>query len=391
MKNAPHNQESARKLTLLGSTGSIGKNCLDVVRQHRDLFSVRYLSAHQNADLLIKQAMEFRPHGVIITDPQFFENTRKELSGICRVYAGMEEMLAILEDPETDLVVNALVGGAGVMPTFTALRYGRDVALANKESLVVAGRLIMDLVKQKECLLLPIDSEHSAIWQCLQGEDRETVKRIILTASGGPFRDWPKEKLTEVTPEQALAHPNWNMGQKISIDSATLMNKGLEVIEAYWLYNLPVDQIDIVIHPQSIIHSLVEFRDGSLKAQLGHPDMRIPIQYALTFPGRLDLNIKNFSLEDIGELNFEKPEVNKFPCLKIAIEAIREGGTRTAVLNAANETAVRKFLNGEIKFTDIARLIDKTLQAHNPLQEYRLDEILEIHDWAQQYSHKISL
>jgi 1-deoxy-D-xylulose-5-phosphate reductoisomerase len=385
--NSPHK----KKITVLGSTGSIGQNCLDVIRMHPENFLACYFTAHRNVDLLIRQAREFKPYGVVITDPQFYLPAKEALRGLCEVQAGPESLLNILEDSQTDMVVNALVGSAGVLPTYRALKHGRNVALANKESLVVAGQPIMELVKAGNGWLFPVDSEHSAIFQCLVGENPESVRRIILTGSGGPFRNWPAAKLKDVTVEQALHHPNWTMGQKITIDSATLMNKGLEVIEAHWLYGISQEQIEVVIHPQSIIHSLVEFHDGSVKAQLGIPDMRLPIQYALTYPERLPLQSEFLSLEKIGELTFEPPDYSHFPALKIATEALRQGGNRPAVLNAANEAAVQRFLRGNIPFLHITTIIQKTLDVHPLRNISRIEEIVEDHERAKAYAFKIKI
>lgn len=385
--DSPH----PKKITVLGSTGSIGRNCLDVIRIHRKNFSVQYLTAHRNVDLLVRQAREFKPQGVIVTDSRFYNNARDALQDVCEVHAGMESVLNILEDPQVDMVLNGLVGGAGVLPTYHALKNGKNVALANKESLVVAGKLIMDLVNTGSCFLFPVDSEHSAIFQCLLGENIKSVRRILLTASGGPFWNWPREKLKDVTVEQALNHPNWDMGENITVDSATLMNKGLEVIEAHWLYGTSVNQIEVIIHPQSIIHSLVEFHDGSVKAQLGIPDMRIPIQYALTYPDRLPLHTDYLSLDKIGCLTFDTPDFSRFPGLKIAVDALHGGGTHPAVLNAGNEAAVQRFLQGNIRFTEITTVIEKTLAAYPIQQEYRIEEVLAIHEEARQYAFKIQV
>jgi len=378
-----------KNIALLGSTGSIGANCLRVVSEHPEHFRISYLSAHSNSHRLFEQCEKFKPKAAIITDPAIFKTDHQLFTKDLPVLSGSEGLLAIFQDPAVDLVVNAIVGGAGVYPTYQALRSGKAVALANKESLVVAGQLIMKLVREKKLTLLPIDSEHSAIFQCLLGENPEQVRRIILTASGGPFRSLSVNQLKEVTPRQALAHPTWNMGTKITIDSATLMNKGLEIIEAYWLYGVPLDRIQVVIHPQSIIHSMVEFVDGSVKAQLGYPDMRIPIQFALTFPRRLPLEISHIDFKQLHSLTFEEPDFQKFPCLGIAMEAIRSGGSIPAVMNAANEIAVIRFVKGEIKFSDIPVVIDKTLQAHQSYREFTLEQILEIQGWARDFAGKI--
>ena len=382
-------QPIPKNIALLGSTGSIGENCLRVVNEHPEHFRIRYLSAHSKIRRLSEQCKVFKPKAAVITNIDKFKQDRNLFEKPAAVLSGEEGLLTIFKDPEVDLVVNAIVGGAGVFPTYHALRSGKPVALANKESLVVAGQLIMKMVREKKLTLLPIDSEHSAIFQCLMGEEPEQVQRIILTASGGPFRSFTLEQLKTVTLQQALAHPTWNMGTKITIDSATLMNKGLEIIEAYWLYGVPLDRIQVVIHPQSIIHSMVEFVDGSVKAQLGYPDMRIPIQFALTFPGRLPLEIASLDFKQVHTLTFEEPDLQKFPCLAIAREAISNGGSCPAVMNAANEAAVSRFVKGEITFTDIPVIIEKTIQAQHPVQEFTLDQILEIHHWAVYYAGKI--
>ncbi len=380
-----------KNIALLGSTGSIGENCLKIVQAHPEHFRIRYLSAHSNIRRLGEQCKIFKPKAAIVTDPLRLQKDRKLFQASVPLLSGRESFLTIFQDPEIDLVVNAIVGGAGVYPTYHALQANKAVALANKESLVIAGSLIMKMVREKSLTLLPIDSEHSAIFQCLLGENLEQVRRIILTASGGPFRTFTAEQLRDVTPQQALAHPTWNMGVKITIDSATLMNKGLEIIEAFWLYGVELNKIQVVIHPQSIIHSLVEFVDGSVKAQLGYPDMRIPIQFALSFPHRLPLDMAYVDLDHVQMLTFEKPDRQKFPCLELAQEAIRQGGSHPAVMNAANEAAVARFIKGEIRFTDIPRLIEKTLQAHQPCSDFTLEQILDIHDWAHDFAAHLTI
>jgi 1-deoxy-D-xylulose-5-phosphate reductoisomerase len=378
-----------KNIALLGSTGSIGENCLRVVSEHPEHFQISYLSAHSNSRRLSEQCRKFKPKAAIITNPAKFKTDRQLFTKNFPVLFGPENLLAIFQDPAVDLVVNAIVGGAGVFPTYHALRSGKAVALANKESLVVAGPLIMKMVREKKLTLLPIDSEHSAIFQCLLGENPQQIRRIILTASGGPFRSLSVNQLKEVTLQQAMAHPTWNMGTKITIDSATLMNKGLEIIEAFWLYEVELARLQVVIHPQSIIHSMVEFVDGSVKAQLGYPDMRIPIQFALTFPQRLPLDISYLDFKQVHSLTFEEPDSQKFPCLRIAMEAIRKGGSYPAVMDAANEVAVARFVKAEIKFSDIPSIIEKTLQAHQACQKFSLEQILEIHDWARDFAGKI--
>ncbi len=356
-------------LVVLGSTGSIGRQTLDVVRSLPKHFNVIGLAAGGNATLLEEQAAEFRPR-LIYCDRES-EYVRGRVSAR---WAGMEEMAA---HPDTDVVVTATLGITGLSPTLAALRAGKTVALANKEVLVMAGQLLTAEAKRHSAQLRPIDSEHSAIWQCLWGEHPDSVERIVLTASGGPFRDTPPEELHRVTAEQALRHPNWQMGQKITVDSATLLNKGLECIEARWLFDVPLDRIDVILHRESIVHSLVMFRDGSVKAQLGVPDMRLPIQCALTYPERVPgTAVPRLDLRRIGTLNFGTPDMTRYPCLSLALEAGRKGGAFPAVLCAADEIAVQHFLAGHLGFTDIARLIEGALSAHTGPADPSLDDIL---------------
>ena len=356
-------------LVVLGSTGSIGRQTLDVVRSLPKHFNVIGLAAGGNATLLEEQASEFRPR-LIYCDRES-EYVRGRISAR---WASMEEMAA---HPDTDVVVTATLGITGLSPTLAALRAGKAVALANKEVLVMAGQLLTAEAKRHSAQLRPIDSEHSAIWQCLWGENPDSVERIVLTASGGPFRDTPPEELHRVTAEQALRHPNWQMGQKITVDSATLLNKGLECIEARWLFDVPLDRIDVIMHRESIVHSLVMFRDGSVKAQLGVPDMRLPIQCALTYPERVPgTAVPRLDLTRIGTLNFGTPDMKRYPCLSLALEAGRNGGAYPAVLCAADEIAVQHFLAGHLGFTDIARVIEGALAAHTGPANPSLDDIL---------------
>ena len=356
-------------LVVLGSTGSIGRQTLDVVRSLPKHFNVIGLAAGGNATLLEEQASEFRPR-LIYCDRES-EYVRGRISAR---WASMEEMAA---HPDTDVVVTATLGITGLSPTLAALRAGKAVALANKEVLVMAGQLLTAEAKRHSAQLRPIDSEHSAIWQCLWGENPDSVERIVLTASGGPFRDTPPEELHRVTAEQALRHPNWQMGQKITVDSATLLNKGLECIEARWLFDVPLDRIDVILHRESIVHSLVMFRDGSVKAQLGVPDMRLPIQCALTYPERVPgTAVPRLDLRRIGTLNFGTPDMKRYPCLSLALEAGRKGGAFPAVLCAADEIAVQHFLAGHLGFTDIARVIEGALAAHTGPANPSLDDIL---------------
>ncbi len=347
-----------KRIALLGSTGSIGTQALDVVAAHPDSFSVSVLTAQSNADLLVEQAAQFRPLIVVIGDEKLRPKVESALSSLgIKVYAGEEALASVVESDEVDVVLTALVGYSGLRPTMRAIEGGKDIALANKETLVVAGELITNLARKNEVAILPVDSEHSAIFQCLVGEEQNPVEKIILTASGGPFRGKDRAFLSTVTKAQALKHPNWTMGAKITIDSATLMNKGLEVIEAKWLFDLTPEQIDVVVHPQSIIHSMVQFQDGSIKAQMGLPDMRLPIQYALGYPKRLRANFPRFDFTQYPSLTFEKPDTDTFQNLSLAFTALAKGGNLPCVINAANEVAVAAFLNDEIGFLEIAEII----------------------------------
>lgn len=367
---------SPKRVCLLGSTGSIGTQALDVVRAHPDKFVVTALSAHSNAALLVAQAREFRPAAVVIGDETQYAAVQSALAGQSEteVLAGAAALVEVAGRPGADIVLTAMVGYAGLLPTVAAIRAGKDIALANKETLVVAGQLITDLVKQHGVGLYPVDSEHSAIFQCLVGEERNPIEKIILTASGGPFRGRSAAQLASVTKAQALKHPNWDMGAKITIDSASLMNKGLEVIEAKWLFGLRDDQIDVVVHPQSIIHSLVQFQDGSLKAQLGLPDMKLPIQYALGYPQRLPSDFPRFSFLDYPQLTFEQPDKTTFRNLPLAFEAMRRSGNAPCVLNAANEVAVAAFLRDEVGFLQMSDVVEDCLSRVSYLAEPSLDD-----------------
>lgn len=375
-----------RHLSILGATGSIGVNALKVVKNLGDLLTVDYLSARQNAALLIAQAMEYRPRAVAIVDKAKAREVEKTLSpeGI-DVWSGREGLLHMAARDDVDLMLNGLVGSAGMEPTLKAIQAGVTVALSNKESLVMAGDLIERERQKSGADLYPVDSEHSAIWQCLVGETMEDVQRIILTGSGGPFRTRDQATFSAVKPEEALQHPNWEMGNKITIDSATMMNKGLEVIEAHWLFGLVPEAIDIIVHPQSIIHSMVEFRDASVKAQLGVPDMKVPIQYALTYPQHAHADWERLDLVSVGELTFEAPDHEKFPCIRLAFEALQSGGTTTAVLNVANEQAVYRFLAGEIRFTDIPKIIEDTCARHDWVEHPSLEDILQLESWTTEF------
>ncbi len=352
-----------RGLSILGATGSIGTQTLAVVRLFPDLLRVRALTAHRNAALLARQALEFRPDCVALGDETQVAGLEEALAGTgIRVLAGTAGLCQAASLPEADVVVAAVVGVAGLEPVLAAIRAGKTIALANKETLVVAGALVNDLLAQHGALLIPVDSEHSAIFQCLTGEPKRAVESIVLTASGGPFRTRPVETFGAITPAEALRHPNWSMGAKITIDSATMMNKGLEVIEAHWLFHLDAAQIDVLVHPQSIIHSMVTFTDGSTKAQLGVPDMQVPIQYALSYPHRWPAPHPRLDWSQVKGLDFESPDLAKFPCLRLAYEALRCGGTAPAVLNAANEQAVALFLKHRIGFLDIPRCVEAALE-----------------------------
>ncbi len=371
-------------IAILGSTGSIGRQTLDVIRSLPGRFNVLALAAGSNVTLLEEQAREFRPRYVCAGREE--EYLRGAIAGgkLSARWAEMEEMAAL---SDVNLVVVATVGSAGLSPTLAALRAGKAVALANKEVLVMAGHILTAEARRHGGELRPIDSEHSAIWQCLWGEANETVERILLTASGGPFRDTPQHELPRVTAEEALRHPNWQMGQKITVDSATLFNKGLECIEARWLFDIPLERVHVILHRESIVHSLVEFRDGSVKAQLGAPDMRLPIQCALTYPERLaGATVPKLDLELIGTLNFSKPDMKQYPCLGLALEAGRRGGTAPAVLAAADEIAVQHFLAGHIAFTDIPHAIDDALSHHTEVANSSLDQVLHADAWARSYA-----
>ncbi|TGE22272.1 1-deoxy-D-xylulose-5-phosphate reductoisomerase [Hymenobacter aquaticus] len=380
----------SKRVTLLGSTGSIGTQALDVIRAHPGRFQVAALSAHSNAELLIRQAREFRPTVAVIGDERQYDAVKAALAGqSTEVLAGSAALTEVAGRPDTDIVLTAMVGYSGLLPTVAAIRAGKDIALANKETLVVAGQLITRLVKEHGVGLYPVDSEHSAIFQCLVGEERNPIEKIILTASGGPFRGRTAEQLASVTKAQALKHPNWDMGAKITIDSASLMNKGLEVIEAKWLFGLTNDQIDVVVHPQSIIHSLVQFQDGSLKAQLGLPDMKLPIQYALGYPERLPSDFPRFSFLDYPTLTFEQPDRTTFRNLPLAFEAMRQGGNAPCVLNAANEIAVAAFLRDEIGFLEMPSLVESCLTKVSYLAEPSLDDYVLTDQETRRVAHEL--
>lgn len=350
-----------KKILILGSTGSIGVNTLNVIRQFPDRFSVTALTVNTRIDLLEPQIYEFKPSVVVVKDEKLAAELRRKLTVKCEVLSGIDGLISVAAKLNYDILLGAMVGFAGLAPTLEAIKRGKRIALANKETLVVGGEIVTELCKKYNAELIPVDSEHSAIYQCLVGEDITSVNKIILTASGGPFLHLNKEELENVTVKDALNHPTWKMGNKVTIDSASMMNKGLEVIEAHWLFNLPKEKIEVVIHPQSIIHSMVEFVDGSIKAQIGLPDMKLPIQYALGYPERLESNIQKTNFPKIKNLTFFEPDMKKFECLNLAYEVLESGGTAPCVLNAADEVAVDRFLKGEIGFTQIPSLINKTL------------------------------
>jgi 1-deoxy-D-xylulose-5-phosphate reductoisomerase len=381
-----------KNIAVLGSTGSIGRNTLEVVRNlNRNNYpvTVKYISAYSNVELLQQQIEEFKPKAAVVFNRESFENLKnRSLNHKCEILCGQQGINEIASRDDFELVVNALVGFSGLVPTIEAIKNGKDVALANKESLVVAGELIYRMLEKSKTHLLPIDSEHSAILQCIQGEPLEKVTKLILTASGGPFREYSKNLFGSVTIEQALNHPNWKMGNKITIDSATLMNKGFEIIEAKWLFNISVENIEVLIHPQSIIHSMVEFSDGSVKAQLGVPDMKVPIQYALTYPNRIASDFPRLNFEMLKNLTFEQPDFDKFECLQLAYDVIKLGGSYPVVLNGSNEAAVELFLNKKIKFTDIPHLIKSALDKHDNHTKLDLDNIIGIDSWSRKYVYE---
>jgi len=367
-----------RNIAILGSTGSIGQSALEVIANFPQHFRVSYLTTNRNIDLLQQQIRAFCPRGIVVHDECNASVLKKSLNGTTEILVGEEGLLEIVRRNDVDMVLSALVGFAGLKPTLCAIEAGKDIALANKETLVVAGEIIMRKVRQHGVQLLPVDSEHSAILQCLRGEDMNQVERLILTASGGPFLDLEKRQFDTITVSQALNHPTWKMGNKITIDSATLMNKGLEVIEAFWLFGIPPERIEVVIHPQSIIHSMVEFADGSMKAQLGIPDMKIPIQYALMYPERPAASYKRIDFGTLRQMTFLQPDYEKFQCLRLGFKSLEAGGTAPAVLNAANEVAVKMFLDERIPFSSIPAIIEEALMAHTPIHSFTLDDVIRI-------------
>jgi len=373
-----------KKIALLGATGSIGVSALEVVRNHPEEYKIVALSAGRNEALLLDQIEAFQPTAVAVLNESVAAGITSRLpaQNAPEVFFGVQGFVHLATLEGVDTVVSAMTGAAGLIPTYEAIKAGKNIALANKETMVMAGSLIMAEAKKRGVSILPIDSEHSAILQSLRGHLRQDIKRVILTASGGPFRDLPLDQMHKVTAAQALKHPNWQMGPKITIDSATLMNKGLEVIEAKWLFDLEMDQIDILIHPQSILHSMVEYKDGSVIGQMGIPDMKIPISYALSYPRHLGNHLPPLNLEQIGELSFEKPDMKRFRCLKLALRAAGTGGSMPAVLNGANEIAVEAFLKGSIAFLDIPDLIERTMDAHTPSPVESIEAVMAEDRWA---------
>lgn len=365
-----------KRIAILGSTGSIGKQALDVIKQHLDQFEAYVLTAGNNAELLVEQAIEFQPNCVVIANESKYDAVSAALQNYpIKVYAGSEALCQVVENQAIDIVLTAMVGFAGLRPTVAAIKAHKTLALANKETLVVAGSIIQKLCFDNKVSILPVDSEHSAIFQCLNGEQYNRIQRILLTASGGPFRKMSKEQLEGVTPEQALKHPNWKMGAKITIDSASMMNKGFEMIEAHWLYNVAPKDIQVVVHPESVIHSAVEFEDGAVIAQLGTPDMRLPIQYAFSFPKRLLLQTERLDLFKLQSLHFEEADAERFPCLRLAYEAIEQGGNMPCILNAAGEVTNLAFRNKQIGFMDMPKFIEKAMHEAQFIANPTLDDL----------------
>ena len=367
-----------RRIAILGSTGSIGRQAIDVIRQHRDLFEVELLTANTSSELLIQQAIEVDANNVVICDESKYEEVDSALKPhYIKVFAGMKSVCDLVQSDNIDIVLTSMVGFSGLESTIAAVKAGKTIALANKETLVAAGEIVIDLAIKHKAGILPVDSEHSAIFQCLMGSAGADIEKIHLTASGGPFRNWAREDIAKATREQALNHPNWNMGSKITIDSATMMNKGLEIIEARWLFGTPGEKIDVVIHPESIIHSMVEYADGSVIAQMGHPDMREAIQFAFSYPHRLPLNNKKLNFAELGSLSFFAPDTEKFPALELAYESLRQGGNMPCIMNAANEAAVEAFLKERIGFYDITDVVRSTMETVDFVKNPDIDCIFE--------------
>ena len=379
-----------KNVFILGSTGSIGVNTLNVIRNFPDRFNVSALTVNSNTRLLLEQIKEFKPDLVVVKDKDAAEKVKHQMPANCKLLVGVDGLINAASGLEYDIFVGAMVGYAGLAPTIEAIKRGKRIALANKETLVVAGEVVNNYCKEYGAEIIPVDSEHSAIYQCLVGENIDEVEKLIITASGGPFLNKDKSFFEDATIDEALNHPNWKMGNKVTIDSATMMNKGLEVIEAHWLFGLSIEKIDVVIHPQSIIHSMVQFRDGSIKAQMGLPDMKLPIQYALTYPERLQNDFERTNIPAIETLNFYEPNFEKFECLKLAFDVLEVGGTAPCVLNAANEIAVEKFLNNEIRFSRIPVLIEKALEKIGNHQQLNLNTIFECDTETRNYVRNIN-
>ncbi|HZX21344.1 MAG TPA: 1-deoxy-D-xylulose-5-phosphate reductoisomerase [Clostridia bacterium] len=374
-----------KKISILGSTGSIGTQALDVIRTYKKRFRVIGLAALRNIDELERQIEEFNPEVVAVFEKEKAEILSKRIGKKVKIVSGIEGLFAVATSEATDMIITSVVGSIGLLPTIKAIRCKKTIALANKETLVAAGELVIEEAKKYGAKIIPVDSEHSAIFQCLQGEDPKNISRIILTASGGPFRDWSKDRIEKAKARDALKHPTWNMGRKITVDSSTLMNKGLEVIEARWLFNVELGKIDVVVHPQSIVHSMVEYKDSSIISQMGIPDMRTPIQYALFYPERMESNIRKVDFSNLGQLTFMLPDMEKFPCLSLAYEALKIGKTMPCVLNGANEVLVEHFLQNKIGFYDIPKFVEKAMAIHKPFTYKTVDELLEVDKWVKNW------
>ena len=372
-----------RHIAILGSTGSIGRQALDVIRQHRDMFEVELLTANSSSELLIEQALEFDVNTVVICNPDKYKEVSDALNPhFIKVFTGMESVCDLVKGDNIDIVLTSMVGFSGLSSTIAAIEAGKTIALANKETLVAAGQIVMDLAKKHNVSILPVDSEHSAIFQCLMGSAGAEITKLHLTASGGPFRTWTREDIATATAAQALKHPNWNMGSKITIDSATMMNKGLEIIEARWLFGTPGEKIEVVVHPESIIHSMVEYSDGSVIAQLGHPDMREPIQFALGWPFRLPLNNRKLNFAELGSISFQAPDMTRFPALGLAYESLAKGGNMACIMNAANEAAVAAYLQDKIGFYDITDIVAECMNGSDFVSDPDLETIFMTNDAA---------
>ncbi len=379
-----------KKIGILGSTGSIGRNTLKIIGDNSNKFELIYITAKTQVELLIEQAKKFKPKYVVIADENKYSLLKSELTQLnIKVMSGYNSIIEIAGLKEVDVVVNAIVGSKGMQPSVSACKNGVDIALSNKESLVMAGDYLYSLAEKSGTKIFPVDSEHSAIWQCIQGEDSKNIKKLILTGSGGPFLNRDLKTFDKITVKDALKHPNWSMGKKITIDSATMMNKGLEIIEAHHLFKMPQSKIEVVIHPQSIIHSMVEFVDSSVKAQLGLPDMKLPIQYALSYPERYIANWESLDLVKLKKLTFFSPDTEKFPSLKLALNALKLGGTYPVVLNVANEQAVYLFIENKIKFTDIPKIVEKMLNRHDPIKDADIDAILDVENEVSNFVNSI--